>query len=62
MGYGQATKIGEGVEPDLLAQFELLEEVLSAAGVVVWPMVEFDADDALAAGRPRRRGMRVSSA
>jgi len=33
----------------LLAQFPLLEEVLSAAGVVVWPMVEFEADDALAA-------------
>jgi 5'-3' exonuclease len=43
-------KTGEGVEPDLLAQFPLLEEVLAAAGVVVWPMVEFEADDALAAG------------
>jgi len=42
-------KTGEGVEPDLLAQFPLLETVLSAAGVVVWPMVEFEADDALAA-------------
>jgi 5'-3' exonuclease len=42
-------KTGEGIEPDLVAQFELLEEVLSAAGVVVWPMVEFEADDALAA-------------
>lgn len=42
-------KTGEGVEPDLLAQFPLLEEVLSAAGIVVWPMVEFEADDALAA-------------
>ena len=42
-------KTGEGIEPDLLAQFPLLEEVLSAAGVVVWPMVEFEADDALAA-------------
>jgi 5'-3' exonuclease len=42
-------KTSEGVEPDLLAQFPLLEEVLSAAGVVVWPMVEFEADDALAA-------------
>jgi 5'-3' exonuclease len=42
-------KTSEGVEPDLLAQFELLEEVLSAAGVVVWPMVEFEADDALGA-------------
>jgi len=43
-------KTSEGIEPDLLAQFPLLEEVLSAAGVVVWPMVEFEADDALAAG------------
>jgi 5'-3' exonuclease len=42
-------KTSEGVEPDLLAQFPLLEEVLSAAGIVVWPMVEFEADDALAA-------------
>jgi len=42
-------KTGEGIEPDLLAQFPLLEEVLSAAGVPVWPMVEFEADDALAA-------------
>ena len=42
-------KTGEGVEPDLLAQFPLLEEVISAAGVVVWPMIEFEADDALAA-------------
>jgi 5'-3' exonuclease len=43
-------KTSEGVEPDLLAQFPLLEEVLAAAGIVVWPMVEFEADDALAAG------------
>jgi 5'-3' exonuclease len=43
-------KTGEGIEPDLLAQFPLLEEVLAAAGIVVWPMVEFEADDALAAG------------
>jgi 5'-3' exonuclease len=42
-------KTGEGIEPDLLAQFPLLDEVLSAAGIVVWPMVEFEADDALAA-------------
>src|SRR5258708_23029847 len=42
-------KTGAGIEPDLLAQFTLLEETLSAAGVVVWPMVEFEADDALAA-------------
>ena len=43
-------KTSEGVEPDLLAQFPLLEEVLAAAGMVVWPMVEFEADDAMAAG------------
>src|SRR5882724_12474330 len=42
-------KTGEGIEADLLAQFPLLEDTLSAAGVVVWPMVEFEADDALAA-------------
>lgn len=41
-------KTGDGIEPALLAQFSLLEEVLSAAGIVVWPMVEFEADDALA--------------
>jgi 5'-3' exonuclease len=42
-------KTSEGIEPDLLGQFSLLEEVLSAAGMVVWPMIEFEADDALAA-------------
>ena len=42
-------KTSEGVEPDLLEQFPLLEEVLTAAGIVVWPMLEFEADDALAA-------------
>jgi 5'-3' exonuclease len=43
-------KTGAGIEPDLLAQFPLLEETLAAAGIVVWPMIEFEADDALAAG------------
>lgn len=43
-------KTGEGIDPDLLSQFRLLEQALTAAGVVVWPMVEFEADDALAAG------------
>jgi len=43
-------KTSEGIEPELLAQFPLLEEVLMAAGVVIWPMVEFEADDAMAAG------------
>ncbi len=42
-------KTGEGIDPALWSQFWLLEEVLTAAGVVVWPMVEFEADDALAA-------------
>lgn len=48
-GLWQGYKTGAGIEPDLLAQFSLLEDALSAAGVVVWPMVEFEADDALAA-------------
>ena len=42
-------KTGAGIEPDLLAQFPLLEEAVAAMGVTVWPMVEFEADDALAA-------------
>jgi 5'-3' exonuclease len=41
-------KTGEGIEPDLLAQFPLLEEAMTALGVPVWPMVAFEADDALA--------------
>jgi len=41
-------KTGEGVDPRLLSQFPLLEEGLQAMGVVVWPMVELEADDALA--------------
>ena len=43
-------KTSAGVDADLLAQFPLLEDALRALGVVVWPMVEFEADDALAAG------------
>ena len=41
-------KTSEGIDPNLLAQFPLLEDTLSAAGIAVWPMVEFEADDALA--------------
>jgi 5'-3' exonuclease len=41
-------KTGVGIEPALLAQFHLLEEALAAMGVVVWPMIELEADDALA--------------
>jgi 5'-3' exonuclease len=42
-------KTGAGVDPLLLGQFGLLEEALTAMGVVVWPMVKLEADDALAA-------------
>ena len=41
-------KTGEGIEPALFAQFQPLENALAAMGVVVWPMVELEADDALA--------------
>jgi len=41
-------KTSEGVAPALLSQFPVLEEALEAMGVVVWPMVEYEADDALA--------------
>src|SRR5438552_9018000 len=41
-------KTGEGIEPTLLAQFQPLEEALAAMGVAVWPMIELEADDALA--------------
>src|SRR6266498_2245647 len=41
-------KTGAGIEPALRAQFQPFEEALAAMGVVVWPMVEFEADDALA--------------
>ena len=42
-------KTGDGIDPDLFSQFQLLEDALTALGVVTWPMVEFEADDALAA-------------
>jgi 5'-3' exonuclease len=41
-------KTGAGIDPDLLGQFQPLEDGLSALGVMVWPMVEYEADDALA--------------
>ncbi len=41
-------KTSEGVPPELLSQFPILEQALQAMGVLVWPMVEFEADDALA--------------
>lgn len=43
-------KTGAGIDADLWAQFPLLEETLAAAGIVVWPMTEYEADDALASG------------
>jgi 5'-3' exonuclease len=49
-------KTGEGVDPNLLAQFPLAEEAVSALGVVVWPMVEFEADDAIASAVKRFKG------
>lgn len=49
-------KTGEGIEPELLAQFPLLEEALDALGVVVWAMTDLEADDALAAAA-RRAGV-----
>jgi 5'-3' exonuclease len=41
-------KTGDGIEPALVAQFHPLEEALAAMGIVVWPMIELEADDALA--------------
>jgi 5'-3' exonuclease len=41
-------KTSEGVDPALLSQFPILEEALQSMGVLVWPMIDFEADDALA--------------
>ncbi len=46
-------KTSEGIEPDLFAQFELADQVVDALGVTVWPMIEFEADDALATAARR---------
>ena len=46
-------KSGAGVDPQLLAQFTLAEEAVTALGIVVWPMVEFEADDAIASAVAR---------
>ncbi len=46
-------KTGEGIDPDLWGQFGLAERVCAALGIVVWPMVEFEADDALATAAVR---------
>ena len=48
-----AYKTGEGIEPDLLAQFPLAERAMRAIGVTVWPMYDYEADDGLATGARR---------
>jgi 5'-3' exonuclease len=48
-------KTGEGIDPDLYAQFPLAEQAVAALGLVVWPMVEFEADDAIATAAARFR-------
>src|SRR5262252_3413795 len=56
-------KTGDGVDPALLSQFPILEEALQSMGVLVWPMIKFEADDALASAAARaakdRRPRRV---
>jgi 5'-3' exonuclease len=47
-------KTSDGVPAALLAQFPVLEEALQSMGVVVWPMVPYEADDALASAAARR--------
>jgi 5'-3' exonuclease len=54
-------KTGAGIAPDLRAQFPLLEAAMAAMGIVVWPMIEYEADDALAsAAEIAARDPRVS--
>ncbi len=48
-------KTGAGIDPTLRSQFELAEEAVAALGIVVWPMVEFEADDAIATAADRWR-------
>src|SRR5215813_13637080 len=47
-GLWHGYETGDGIDPDLFSQFQLLEDALAAMGVAVWPMIEFEADDALA--------------
>jgi len=51
--FPQGYKTSEGVPPELFAQFALAEDVARALGIVTWPMVEFEADDALATAAAR---------
>ena len=48
-------KTGEGIPEELLAQFDLAERAVASLGIVVWPMVEFEADDAMATAAARWR-------
>jgi 5'-3' exonuclease len=48
-------KTSEGIDPDLLGQFSLAEEAVEALGIVTWPMIEYEADDALATACARWR-------
>lgn len=48
-------KTGAGIDPELRAQFELAEQAVDALGIVVWPMIEFEADDAIATAAVRFR-------
>lgn len=50
-------KTGEGIDPQLMSQFQLAEDACAALGVVVWSMIEFEADDALATGAHRFASM-----
>jgi 5'-3' exonuclease len=49
-------KTGAGIDPPLLAQFPLLEQAITALGIALWPMVEYEADDALAAAAEKAAG------
>ena len=60
-GLWSGYKTGDGIEPALLAQFHPLEEALAAMGVAVWPMVELEADDALASAAHIAPGTRAWS-
>ena len=50
-------KTGDGIEEDLLAQFDLAERAVESLGITVWPMIEFEADDALATAAIRCAGL-----
>jgi 5'-3' exonuclease len=52
-------KTSEGEPQELLSQFPILEEALEAIGVIVWPMVHYEADDALASAPVKHRNLTV---